>query len=242
MKFLDRVPAEPNRRRVTDVETGETKSVIIEYDDEPIEEGTPLSAVNFNGITNDIVREVNKTQIGIIRDASGNVLFTDAADTTKHYGSEAWECPDNPVIIDLNGEKTYNVTFQIPVDKAYNYFDLGYSGSYSSLDGFADGNVTLQCTLTALGQEYSGSGTRLELATGGTFKSDYKAGTSGVAAKYTDNGFGSYTDMPVVTVNAVISLTNPIFGSGAQGSGSIYDLKLKVAVVRTEKKAFLNEV
>lgn len=47
MEFFDRIPTKPNRMRITP-EDGTTFYATLERADEPILEGTPLNARNFN--------------------------------------------------------------------------------------------------------------------------------------------------------------------------------------------------
>lgn len=49
MEFIDRVSAYPNRYKMTD-EEGNVSHVVLERDDDPILEGTPLNAETFNSL------------------------------------------------------------------------------------------------------------------------------------------------------------------------------------------------
>ena len=52
MEFKDRVANKPNRVKLTYEDSGASSYAIVELADEPIEEGTPLNALNMNKLLN----------------------------------------------------------------------------------------------------------------------------------------------------------------------------------------------
>ena len=52
MEFKDRVANKPNRVRLTYEDGGDSVYATVELADEPIEEGTPLNALNMNKLLN----------------------------------------------------------------------------------------------------------------------------------------------------------------------------------------------
>lgn len=74
MQFEDRIPTKPNRRKITH-DDGSIESVVIQYDDSPTNEGTPLTAQNLNKITSDIVNALNNNVATTVRDESGAVVM-----------------------------------------------------------------------------------------------------------------------------------------------------------------------
>ena len=50
MRFKDRVPSKPNRKKITFEDDNTVRYATVEYADEPIEEGTPLNKSTFDSL------------------------------------------------------------------------------------------------------------------------------------------------------------------------------------------------
>ena len=74
MEFLDRVPTLPNRVKITNENDGTSYYATVELADEPIEEGTPLNALNMNKLLN---KEDNDY---IVEQGTAEVMVNEGAD------------------------------------------------------------------------------------------------------------------------------------------------------------------
>lgn len=124
MKFIDRVPTNANRRKIT-YEDGSSEYATIEYADNPTVTGTMLNANNFNNITNDIISKINESKMSIVRDNTGAVVID--TNTIVNCGKVKYG--------DLNTPKTgvdIEIETSIVIQKYYNQvfgFKLGYSSA-----------------------------------------------------------------------------------------------------------------
>lgn len=230
MKFIDRVPAKPNKRKIVDVDTGKITSAYISYDDEPINEGTPFSAANLNAITNDIIRAINCTEMGILRNSEGDVLYR-TCDENK-YPSYEWVCPDSELKLGIGETKEYDTEFIIPVDKPYNYRVIAAYAEYDSAECSNVSNV--QIDIQALDNSASAN---LQTTEGNKIKF---YDINHVNNSYT-SGYGAGTDMPSLTIPAHIIIENR--NSGNINSGlTLHNLRMTMYISTLEKKTFLNEI
>lgn len=138
MKFTDRVPAKPNRRKfIFDDTTLGTKYATVEYADEPTTTGTVLNANNLNLITNDIINQINQSPVAIVRDVDGTVII----DETNIFEGDKISCGDIKI---SQTASTKEITNNIKITK-YNGWLFGLKIGQSSL---ITSNSSTSCSIS----------------------------------------------------------------------------------------------
>ena len=154
MEFKDRVSNKPNRVKLTYDEGGDSTYATVELADEPIEEGTPLNALNMNKLLNkednDYIVEQGTSDIWkYTKWASGKIeLWTNSIPHTINFENYnlIWASMESnilvPIVTDIesvNGDSTHwfyanwaSVTKNGSVQQA---IDIRYYGVNSNGNG-----------------------------------------------------------------------------------------------------------
>lgn len=142
MKFTDRIPTKPNQKTIRNVNTGEIITAIVEYADEPTQEGTPLNALHLNQITKDIIAELNNSPASIVRDYNGTAIM-DKEHDYRQYG-EKWIYTENDGIMSIRPGKsaTFEATLSVDMPTKCYFWYPAFVLSYDNITGIDSASST----------------------------------------------------------------------------------------------------